>query len=96
MRRIIYEYDETKPTNKDYLIAILTDNIDDGGASYESMAEMYIDCPYLRSADCYNDHFGHQYGSVDYREGCVRCKLAWLQRPCDTYPSYDGIWEVTE
>ena len=35
MTTINYTYDETKATNKDYLIAVLTDSIDDGGAAYE-------------------------------------------------------------
>ena len=35
MRTITYTYDEENPTNKDYVIASLTDSIDDGGASYE-------------------------------------------------------------
>ena len=52
MRTITYSYDESKPTNKDYLIAVLTDSIDNGGASYESVAEYDIDCPYVSSADC--------------------------------------------
>lgn len=38
MTTITYTYDEKKATNKDYLIAVLTDSIDDGGASYESVA----------------------------------------------------------
>lgn len=96
MRRIIYEYDEAKPTNRDYLIATLTDSIDDGGASYESVAEYDINCPYRSSADCLNEHEKNEYGTASYNEGCVRCKIAWLERWYDTYPSDDGIWEVTE
>lgn len=94
MRTITYTYDETKPTNKDYLIAVLTDNIDDGGASYEAVAEYDIDCPYRGYADCYNDHNKNDYGTREYREGCITCKLAWLEREYDTYPSNDGKWEV--
>ena len=93
MRTITYTYDETKPTNKDYLIAALTDSIDDGGASYESVAEYDIDCPYISSADCLNEHEGNEYGKAEYREGCLRCKLAWLDREYDTHPSDDGKWE---
>jgi hypothetical protein len=33
---------------------------------------------------------------AEYKEGCVRCKMAWLERVYDTYPSDDDIWEVTE
>ena len=90
MRTITYTYDETKATNKDYLIAVLTDSIDDGGASYESVAEYDIDCPYVSSADCLNKSEENEYGTAKYREGCLRCKLAWLEREYDTYPSDDG------
>ena len=96
MRTITYTYDETKPTNKDYLIAALTDSIDDGGASYESVAEYDIDCPYVMGADCLNEHEGNEYGKAEYREGCLRCKLAWLEREYDTYPSDDGKRERGE
>ena len=93
MRTITYTYDETKATNKDYLIAVLTDSIDDGGASYESMAEYDIGCPYLSFRDCLNEHEENAYNSAKYRDACIRCKLAWLDRAYDTYPSDDGIWE---
>ena len=93
MRTITYTYDESKPTNKDYLIAVLTESIDDGGASYESVADYDIACPYGSYADCINEREGTDYGSAKYRDGCVRCKLAWLDRAYDTYPSDDGIWE---
>ena len=96
MRTITYTYDEAKPTNKDYLIAVLTDSIDDGGASYVSLAEYDIDCPYVGSRDCLNVHEGNKYGTKEYKKGCVRCKLAWLDREYDTYPSDDGKWERGE
>lgn len=96
MRTITYTYDETKCTNKDYLIAALTDDIDDGGASYESVAEYDIACPYRCMADCLNEHEGNEYDTKEYHKGCVRCKLAWLERGFDTYPSEDGKWEVEE
>lgn len=94
MKTITYTYDENKPTNKDYLIAVLAGSIDDGGASYESVAEYNIDCPYYRDNNCYNEHFGNEYDTKAYTEGCVKCKLAWLDREYDTYPSADGKWEV--
>ncbi len=96
MRTITYTYDETKATNKDYLIEVLTDSIDDGGASYESVAEYDIECPYRGFDNCYNEHFGNEYGTKEYKEGCVKCKLAWLEREYDTYPSDDGKWEVEQ
>lgn len=94
MRKITYTYDEEKPTNKDYLIAALTDNIDDGGASYESVVRYNVDCPYLHDSDCLNEHENNEYGTKEYYKGCIRCKLTWLDREYDTYPSVDGIWEV--
>lgn len=96
MTTITYTYDETKCTNKDYLILELTESIDDGGAGYESVAEYNINCPYCHKSDCLNDHEGNQYDSKEYREGCVRCKLAWLEREYDTYPSDDGKWEIED
>lgn len=94
MTTITYTYDETKCTNKDYLIAELTESIDDGGAGYESVTEYNIACPYTHSSDCLNDHEGNIYGTKEYNQGCVRCKLAWLDREYDTYPSEDGKWEL--
>lgn len=94
MKTITYTYDETRCTNKDYLILELTESIDDGGAGYESVAEYKIACPYNRYRDCLNNHEGNQYDSKEYREGCVRCKLSWLEREYDTYPSEDGKWEI--
>ena len=96
MTTITYTYDEANPTNKDYVIAALTETIDDGGASYESVAEYHIDCPYVRNSDCLNHHEDNEYDSKEYKQGCVRCKLAWLQREYDTCPSEDGKWEVEE
>ena len=93
MKTITYTYDETKPTNKDYLIEVLTDSIDDGGASYESTAKYDISCPYVRTDDCLNAHEMNGYGTDEYNNGCTRCKMAWLERIYDTYPSDDGVWE---
>lgn len=96
MTTITYTYDETKTTNKDYLIAVLAGSIDDDGASYESVARYNIECPYVGYSDCLNEHENNKYDTTEYKEGCVRCKMAWLERIYDTYPSDDGIWEVTE
>lgn len=96
MRTITYTYDETKPTNRDYLIAVLTDSIDDGAASYESLAEYDIDCPYTTDSDCINHHENNEYDTKEFKKGCIRCKLAWLDREYDTYPSDDGKWEVEQ
>lgn len=96
MRTITYTYDETNPTNKDYLIAALTDDIDDGGASYGSVVEYHIDCPYFGGDNCLNEHEDNEYDTKAYKDGCIRCKLAWLEREYDTYPSEDGKWEVED
>ena len=96
MRTISYTYDETKPTNLDYLIAALSDEIDDGGASYESVAEYNIECPYYGNYDCLNDHEDNEYDTPEWNKGCLRCKLSWLLREYDTYPSDDGRWEIFE
>ena len=96
MTTITYTYDETKCTNKDYMILELTESVDDGGAGYESLAEYHINCPYTHSCDCLNDHEGNKYDTKEYKQGCVRCKLAWLDRCFDTYPSEDGKWETEE
>lgn len=94
MRTITYTYDEQKPTNKDYIIVIFMGSIDDGGASYESMTKYNINCPYFGDDDCLNEHEGNEYDTKEYNEACVRCKLSWLNRRYDTYPSEDGVWEV--
>lgn len=96
MTTITYTYDETKCTNKDYMILELTESVDDGGAGYESLAEYHINCPYTHSCDCLNNHEGNKFDTKEYNQGCVRCKLAWLDREYDTYPSEDGKWETEE
>ena len=96
MTTITYTYDETRCTNKDYLILELTESIDDGGAGYESVAEYNIACPYFGYENCLNYHEGNEYDTKEYKDGCVRCKLAWLEREYDTYPSDDGKWEVKD
>ncbi len=83
-------------TNKEYLIAALNDEIDDGGASYESVAQYHISCPYIHSSDCLNHYEGNEYGTKEYEEGCLRCKMAWLDREYDTCPSEDGKYELGE
>lgn len=100
MKTITYTYDEENPTNRDYLIAALTDSIDDGGASHDSVLVYHIDCPYGSLAqyglfaNCLNKHEKNKYGTIEYADGCFRCKLSWLNRKYDTYPSDDGQWEV--
>lgn len=96
MTTITYTYDETHVTNKDYVILALTDSIDDGGSSYVSVTEYQIDCPYIWDKDCLNNHKNTTYGTKEYKENCIKCKLAWLEREYDTYPHEDGKWEVED
>lgn len=63
-------------TNKEYLLAALTDKFDDGGASYESTVYYNIACPY---------HEGDPDALCDScpmfsREQCTECKMAWLEK----------------
>lgn len=96
MRTITYTYNEKMPTNKDVMVAALTNSIDDGGAYYEGVVEYYIDCPYYSDSDCLNEHDGNKVGTAAYSAGCVRCKLSWLNRERGTYPSNDGRWIISE
>ncbi len=81
-------------TNQEMLIAALTDQIDDGGASWEAWIHYYINCPYFsgdRRCHCYPDEFRN--GTVDKvayedrkettRELCVGCKAEWLESEVD-------------
>lgn len=67
------------PTNLDYIIAALTDQIDDGGASYEAVVHYHISCPHYEGEEnlaCDNEGIS--------REVCVQCKMAWLGKEYDT------------
>ena len=97
MKTITYTYDETKCTNRDYIIAALAEEVDDGGSSYVSVAEYNIDCPYCWNKDCLNHlHEDIEYDTKKWKENCVKCKLAWLEREYDTYPHEDGKYELSE
>ena len=68
-------------TNKEYILACLNDEIDDGGASYEACVHYHIACPYGESderAPCHGK-------GLDYpnRKNCVACKLDWLESEAD-------------
>ncbi len=78
MKQIIYTYDENKPTNKDYLIAALTDDIDDGGASLEAVTYYNISCPYSSGKTRCDD-----YPFEIPRDVCVECKTEWLAKEYD-------------
>lgn len=67
-------------TNLEYMIASLTDQFDDGGASYECTVHYNIACPYFsddKRAHCKDDDV---YPS---REVCVPCKMEWLESEGD-------------
>ena len=68
-------------TNREYMAKQLTDPdwIDDGGASYLSMVEHNIDCPYRDG-----DSRGHCNGrESNYKDYCKGCKLEWLEAEVD-------------
>lgn len=68
--------------NREYMAKQLTDPdwIDDGGASYLSMVEYNIACPYLcgdKRGECRD---GDAYPNRDL---CTDCKLKWLEQDVD-------------
>lgn len=65
-------------TNREYLIAALTDQIDDGGASEEAAVYYNINCPYYDG-----DSRCHCSGKEINRETCVACKFEWLDSEVD-------------
>lgn len=81
-------------TNQEYIIAALTDQIDDGGATWEACVHYNINCPYFegdRRCHCYPEEY--RDGTVDRvafkdkkeatRELCVECKAEWLESEVD-------------
>lgn len=70
-------------TNREYMAKQLTDPdwIDDGGASYDSMVEYNIACPYFcgdKRAHCNSGNNG-----MPTRKQCGECKLEWLEAEVD-------------
>jgi len=66
-------------TNLQFLIAALTGEIDDGGASFEAEVHYHIACPHFQGEEnlpC-EDH-------EPSREICVPCKMQWLEAEFDT------------
>lgn len=65
-------------TNLEYMIAALTDQIDDGGSCYEAAVHYNIACPHF---------LGEQNLPCDRhepsREICVPCKVEWLNKEID-------------
>ena len=62
-------------TNLEYLVAALTDEIDDGGASYEAALFYNIACPYHQGdMRCHCGITGYSTS----RELCFGCKDEWL------------------
>ena len=68
------------PTNLDYIIAALTGEIDDGGASFESVVHYNIDCPHVEGE---TDLPCDSPNVEPCRDICVPCKIEWL------YGEYD-------
>lgn len=65
-------------TNLEYIVSALKDEIDDGGASYESVVNYNIECPYYG-----NDPRGHCHEVDVYPipvDMCVGCKDEWLHK----------------
>ena len=64
-------------TNLEYIISALKDEIDDGGASYESVVFYNLACPYRSRDKCRCD-------DIDTYplpwEICFECKNEWLQK----------------
>lgn len=65
-------------TNREYLIAALTDQIDDGCASEEAAIYYNIACPYYAN----DPRSKCRYRELD-RETCVACKWEWLDSEVD-------------
>ena len=63
------------PSNWDYIKAAIDEEIDDGGASAESVIYYYIACPYYG-----NDVKAHCNDTDEPdRKTCVACKAEWLE-----------------
>lgn len=65
-------------TNLEYLIAALTDKIDDGGSAYEAAVHYNIACPHFlceQNLPCDR--------RAPSREICVPCKMEWLNKEID-------------
>lgn len=69
-------------TNREYMAKQLSDPdwIDDGGASYLSMVEYNINCPYFTGDErCHCRSMGKE----PTRSECGQCKLEWLEAEVD-------------
>lgn len=65
-------------TNLEYIIAALTGEIDDGGASWDACVHYNINCPY--SDGDKRCHCRNLPEDVEpSREMCVECKAEWLE-----------------
>jgi hypothetical protein len=70
-------------TNRELMMLILKGEADDDGASFESMANYNIACPYNegdKRAECY----GKETEINDDLFGiCTKCKMKWLESEVD-------------
>lgn len=67
-------------TNRDYIIAALQGEFDDGGATEEAVIYYNIDCPYMEGdqrGEC--EKLGKDIGW----ETCTECKTKWLDSEPD-------------
>lgn len=64
--------------NREYIIAALTNQIDDGGASEEATIYYNIACPYYDG-----DPRCHCRNGEINRDTCVACKSEWLDSEVD-------------
>lgn len=79
-------------TNREYMAKQLSnpDWIDDGGASYESMVEYNINCPYFNGdtrshcKDIEAEYLaGRRISLSPTNYECIACKLEWLEAEVD-------------
>ncbi len=65
-------------------LAVLTGSIDDGDTAYEYVTGHVIVCPY--SSGCINQSENNAYGTPEYKQACIKCKMAWLNKEYSTKP----------
>lgn len=69
-------------TNKEMLIKALNDEFDDGGATYDSVVDYNINCPYFGNDNRAHCHYNEPYQTLTH-EQCLECKLEWLEAEVD-------------
>lgn len=69
-------------TNREMLIKALNDDFDDGGATYDSVVDYNINCPYFGNDNRAHCHYNEPYQALTH-EQCLECKLEWLEAEVD-------------